>query len=309
MMVSVVVNTLLGGPYLRRAIDALLGQRHAPPIEIIVPVCPSLDDAALLRREYPGVRFVEVDGLPPEADPADAGLAHLIYDRRRAVGLAAARGEIVALTEDQMIAGPGWCAAVAEAHCGPYAAVGGAIENGGAGSLHRALFLCDFGRYAPPFVAGEAQCLTDQNVSYKRAALEKIRHVWREYYHEPAVHDALRAAGCALWLTPECVMRMDRGGLTLGRQLRERLAWGRVFGGKRAQRVGASRRALLVLLSPLIPALIVGRRSLEALRKGNSPARLLAALPAMAALAISWACGEAAGYVTGRPFREAGIRY
>jgi hypothetical protein len=298
---SVVVNALLGGAYLRRALDALLAQ-DGPRIEIVVPFCPGLDSVGESRREYPAVRFVEAAGLPPEATLADPGLAHLVYDRRRAVGLAAARGAIVALTEDQMVPDPGWCAAVVRAHGACHAAIGGAVEHRGAGALHRALYFCDFGRYQLPFGGGEARALTDQNVSYKRAALEKIRPVWERYYHEPEVHEALRAAGEMLWLAPECVVRMDRGAPTVGSQMRERFAWGRVFGGQRARRVSRLRRLALAALSPAIPALILWRRTRDALRKRNPPGAVLATLPAMALLAMAWACGEAWGYVTARPF-------
>ncbi len=296
--VSVVINTLLGSPYTGRCIDALLAQQDSPPLEIIVPVCLPFDDVEHLRLAYPDVQLPLVPSLPPGADPSHPGLAHLIYDRRRAVGLAAATGDIIALTEDQVVPDPYWCASIAEAHAAaPYAAIGGAVENGGIGALHRALYLCDFWRYRKPFPAGESAYLTDQNVSYKRAAIEKIRDVWSEMYHEPAVHEALQAAGEKLWLTPECVVRLQRGGLSLLQQIRERCAWGRVFGGSRARRVSGRHRAALLLLSPGIPLLIMWR-----LLRGNASNDALRALPAVSLMACSWALGEAAGYATARPF-------
>jgi hypothetical protein len=304
-----VINILMGDPYLRRCIEALLAQRNPPLMEIIVPFCPAIDDVDDLCAAYPSVRFVVVDGLSPKADPLHPGLAHLIYDRRRAVGLAAARGQIIALTEDQMIPDPDWCAALAEAHRTPYAAIGGAVENAGEGALHGALYLCDFGRYQRPFSGGEATFLTDQNVSYKRGAIERIRHVWSEFYHEPTVHSALRDMGEKLWLTPSCVVRLDRGKLALPQQLRERFAWGRVFGGKRAQRVTSYQRAVLLVLSPAVPALILGRRMVAAYRKGQSLISVLTTLPAISVMALSWGLGEATGYLTAKPFDHPGIKY
>ena len=303
---SVVVNILLGGRYLRRILDALAAQRNAPPLEVVVPFCPGIDDIESPRREYPAVRFVAVDGLPPGASLARPGPAHLIFDRRRAVGLAAARGEIVAMTDDQMAPDPDWCAAIAEAHRASHAAIGGAVENGGPGALHEALCLCDFGRYRLPFPSGEAAYLTDQNVSYKRAALEAIGPLWRESYHEPAVHEALRAAGGTLWLSPKCVVRMDRGRLSWRRQMRERFDWGRFFAGHRARRISRAHRIALAAAGPLIPALIVWRRAREAFRKRYPAARLCALMPAMAAMAVVWACGEVVGYLTARPIVRAG---
>jgi hypothetical protein len=296
--VSVVINTLLGRPYTERCIDALLTQEDAPPLEIIVPVCLPFDNVEHLREAYPDVRLPVISKLPPGADPSHPSFAHLIYDRRRAVGLAVATADIIALTEDQVVPDPHWCASIAEAHAAaPYGAIGGAVENGGTGVLHRALYLCDFGRYQRPFRARETAYLTDQNVSYKRAAIEKVRHIWSEMYHETAVHEALRNAGEKLWLTPQCVVCLRRGELRLFQQLRERCAWGRVFGGTRARRVSARHRAALLLLSPAIPLLIVFR-----LLKGNSSTEVLLALPVISLMAFSWTLGEAVGYATARPF-------
>jgi len=296
------MNILLGGPSLERCIQSMLSQQAAGGIEVIVPVCAATDGAGELRRKYPNVRFVDVGRLPARADASRPRTAHLIYCRRRAAGLAAARGEIVALTEDQVIPDSNWCAAILEAHRGPYAAIGGAVENAREEPLHRALYLFDFGRYQRPFTAGEAVLLTDQNVSYKRAALEKVRHVWADLYHESAVHEALRAAGEKLWITPDSVVRLDRGRLAFGQQLRERFGWGMVFGGERAQRSSTLRRAVLFCLTPLVPALILATRVLPALRKGYSPRRILASLPALSMMACCWAAGEAAGSLAGRPF-------
>lgn len=303
---TVVINILLGGPCLERCIQRLLAQEVPGGIEVIVPVCPGIDDGGDLRRKYPSVRFVEVDRLPQAVDASNPRTAHLIYCRRRAVGLGAARGEIVALTEDQVIPDADWCAAIVAAHRSPYAAIGGAVENAREETLHRALYFFDFGRYQKPFPAGEAIKLTDQNVSYKRAALEKIRHVWEDLYHESAVHERLHAMGEKLWITPASVVRFNREGLSWGQQLQERYAWGMVFGGERAQRASALRRGVLLVLAPLVPGLIVGTRVACALRKGCSPRHILASLPALLLMACCWAAGEAAGSLAGRPFAVGG---
>jgi hypothetical protein len=298
-LISVVINTFSGGRQLQRCIEALLPQ---PFGEVIVPVCPSIDPVDDLRERYPSVRFVLTESEADSADAADPGMAHLIYCKRRAAGLAAAQGDIVALTEDQVVPDSNWCAAIAAAHRNPYAAIGGAVENAGSGTLHEALHLFDFGIYQKPFQPGEVSKLTDQNVSYKRIELEKIRHIWKDLYHESAVHEGLRAAGEKLWLTPESVVRFDRGRLAFGRQLKERFAWGRVFGGERAQRSSPLKRTALVLLSPIVPALIVWTRVATGGRKGFSTWRLARLLPVLFLMAIAWTAGEAVGGLTARPF-------
>ena len=296
---SVIINIFSGGSQLQRCIEALLPQA---PGEVIVPVCPSLDPVKDLRERYPLVRFVEIGAEFNHRQASDPGMAHRIYCRRRTAGLAAARNDIIALTEDQVVPDPNWCAAITAAHRNPYAAIGGAVENAGGGILHEVLHLFDFGAYQKPFEAGEVSKLTDQNVSYKRATLEKIRPTWEELYHESAVHEALRAGGEKLWLTPDSVVRFDRGRLTFLRQLRERYSWGRVFGGERAQRSSPGKRIMLVALSPLVPALIVWTRLATKRRKGFSLWRLARLLPVLTVMAIAWSVGEVVGGITAEPF-------
>ena len=302
-MISIVINTLSGGRQLERCIEALLPQIHVSQIgEVIVPVCPSIDPVDDLRRRYPSVRFVDAGAGFDSSQAAHPGTAHRIYCRRRSAGLAAARGDIVALTEDQVVPDPNWCLAIAAAHRRSYAAVGGAVENAGEGILHEALCLFDFCGYQKPFQAAEVTKLTDQNVSYKRGQLQKIRHIWQDLYHESAVHEGLRANGEKLWLSPDPIVRMNRGGLSLGRQLRERFAWGRVFGGERAQRIPLWKRMALVALSPLFPFLIVWTRLVTARRKGYSLLRLTRILPVLSVMAAAWAAGEVVGGLTREPF-------
>ncbi len=298
---SVVINVLLGGSFLRRCIQALLTQHEPPRTEIIVPVGPWVSGLEQLRREYDRVRFIDVDRLPGGADISHPGRAHLIYERSRACGLAAATADIIALTEDQMIPDPTWCRSVVEAHSqlSDIAAIGGVVQHAGNGRLHYALYLSDFGTYEKPLSRGPAASLTDNNVSYKRFAVDKVRHVWHDLYHEPAVHQALLDAGESLWISPECVVRLDRGSLRFWVQMRERFAWWRVFGGRRTRHISGHSRYTLLLLSPALPIMLLWRRTRASLRKSRSPVSLLTTIPALMAMITSWTMGEAMGYLTG----------
>jgi hypothetical protein len=284
-----------------RCLAALAGQREAPPFEVIVPVDASLPDADAWRAAHPDVRFVRLaDAAAPAAGP---GAAHLLYDRRRAAGLAAARGEIVALTEDHARPDPDWCAAIARAHRRPCAAIGGAIENAVDRPLHWAVYFCDFGRYQGPLPPGPSDCASDVNVSYKRAALESVAPVWRGSYHETAVHGALRAIGESLWLDPEPVVRQERGPLRLAALLRERFAWGRLYAGKRVREISAARRLALFAGAPALPAWLLARQVRTAWRRRRLWRPFARALPVLALLLVAWSAGEWLGYATGRPVR------
>ncbi|MEV6975226.1 glycosyltransferase [Kitasatospora sp. NPDC093806] len=100
--VSVVIATRDRVDALRRCLDSLLRNGH-PRYEVIVVDSAPADDAAerLLHDRFPGrVRYLR-EPVP--------GLA-----RARNRGLAAARGDLVAFTDDDTLADPGWIAALAD---------------------------------------------------------------------------------------------------------------------------------------------------------------------------------------------------
>src|ERR1039457_4653287 len=110
-LLSIIVTITSGVDHTSRCLQGLSALRDGPPIEIIVPLYRSRDDGARLRREWPGVRFIDI----PEEAPSEPGLDHWLYDRRRAVGLAAASGDVVAMIEDHAIPGSDWSTAIWEA--------------------------------------------------------------------------------------------------------------------------------------------------------------------------------------------------
>lgn len=297
-LLSVIVTITDGEAHLDRCLAALANQREAPPLEVIVPVYHSIEDVPALRSCWPQVRFVEVEGIPPRR----RSMAHWLYDRRRAAGLLAAAGELVAITEDHAIPERDWCAKIVELHRAPHAAIGGAIEHGGAGGLNWAVELCDFGRYQKPFAAGAAEYVSDINVSYKRAALMRCVHLWRDFYHETAVHGWMRANAENLWLTPKLTVWHDRGRLKFASLIPERFYWGRVFAGRRAQKMRLFRRLLYAALSPALPFLLL-TRAFGAIRRTGGPLRRFFALtPQVLVLLCAWAAGEFTGYATAKPF-------
>jgi hypothetical protein len=283
--------------HLEPCLAALMQQVGAPAMEIIVPYHPSVDGIARLRHQYAAVRFLEVADLRTYTGRGGSREHH---DELRARGLALACGSIVALIEDVGIPPPDWSARLVEAHQGPFGGVGGAIENGIDRPLNWAVYFCDFLRYQNPLPGGESTIASDANVSYKRAALEAIRPVWQEFFHEASVNGALRARGEKLALAPHAVLYQHRQGLRLKAALKERFVWGRSYAATRAALAGTSRRVFWAVLSPLLPGLILARMTLLAWKKRRTLAAFLKALPLTAALTLSWSWGEFVGYVTGR---------
>jgi hypothetical protein len=295
---SVVVTVVGGQAFLPRCLRRLTEQMRGRAVEMIVPHDASAEGVSWLRREFPAARFLDLGCLTTAAPPGTRAAEHEVYDRRRAAGLAAARGAVVALIEDYELPAPDWCERVLEAHRQlPHAVIGGAVDHAGRGLLNLAVYLLDFGRYRPPLPEGPAEFLTDVNVSYKRAALEAVRPLWAERYHEVTVHWALARGGAVLWRRPAILVSQDRGPMVTWRLIAERVAWGRLFGRLRAREAGRLARLAYAVGSPLLPALLTARAVRHGLRSRRPGWRLFAALPAIGLLATAWAVGEFQSYV------------
>jgi len=297
---SVVVALISGRrDALDRCLAALTSQLGAD--EILVPYDDPVADVTTLQAKYPSVQFLRAEGLDSAAARAGGGREH--HDTLRTLGLRAARGRAVALTEDHAVASDTWCGdmlRLLDEHP-QVAAIGGAVECGSSLLLNQAVYYCDFGRYQNPLPEGPAEFVSDSNVAYRRSALEAIGDSWSDDYHETRVHWALVEAGHELWLTPHSVVWQTREDLKLGNALRERFIWGRSFAGTRARGVSALQRLVYAALSFLLPFLLTLRIVRGVAKRGKLSGRFVAALPVIFTLQTLWAVGEFVGYATRDP--------
>jgi hypothetical protein len=301
---SVIVRLVGGGPALERCLSRLVPQAERLGIEVIVSFDSTVSGVDMLQHRFPHVRFVDMGPVGTQARPGSLGAEHELYDRRTSCGLASAQADIVALLEDYGAPAADWCEQVLSAHERlPHAVIGGAVEHDARGALNWAVYLLDFGRYQLPLARGPASYLTDVNVSYKRDALEQVRALWADRYNEVTVHWALASSGVTLWQEPAIVVCEDRGRLELGGLLRERIAWGRLFGATRARVVPFKARIALALASPLLPLVLVARTLRRAFTQKRQRVICVLVLPHLLLLATAWSIGEALGYATGREFR------
>jgi hypothetical protein len=185
-------------------------------------------------------------------------------------------------------------------HAHSCAAVGGAIENGVDRALNWAVYYCDFLRYQNPLPDGESPIASDANVSYKASALERIRPVWREVFHEASVNESLRRRSEKIRLAPAAVVYQHRQGLRLGDALRERFVWGRSYAATRAVLARAPQRLFWAVFAPALPLILLYRMTMMAAAKRRTMNAFIKAAPLLVALVVSSALGEFAGYLTGR---------
>lgn len=297
-----VLTIVDGHEAVRRCLRALVEQRLAPPLEIVVPYDESVKSIGELAAEFGAVRFLAmglVETARPVATPAGQ---HELYDRRRAVGLAATNGELVAILEDRGIPEPDWSAKVDRLHSQlPHAVIGGAVECGVDAPLNWAVYFCDYGRYQLPFPAGPREYVTDVNICYDARVLRETEALWRDRYHETTVHWELIRRGETLFLTPDFVVWQHRKRLRLGEVLRERFEWGRLFAYTRVRESPPVRRLAYAVLSPLLPLILLLRHTRIQAQKRVRFWTYLRVLPLVALLLAAWSAGELAGYVTGRP--------
>jgi len=299
---SVVVALISGRTdSLASCLQSLHDQEAPPTLEILVPYDDPCREVTQLAERFPEVQFLHAEGL--DSATARTGASREHHDTLRTIGLRAAQGRYVALTEDHATLDPTWCrelVALLDEHP-ELAALGGAVECGSSRLLNRAVYYCDFGRYQNPLPEGPAEFVSDSSVVYRRAALEAIQGVWDGNYREHTVHQALVGQGLQIWLTPRAAAWQTRDTLTFGEALRERYVWGRSFAGIRVAGAPVRRRLIYAGLTPALPLVLTYRLVRKALSRPGRLGEFLSALPQIGLLNATWAWGEFVGYVTGRP--------
>lgn len=301
-LLSIVVTIVDGGPYLRDFLRATTRFENPPRLELIVPYDATVAAATNYADEFPQVTFLNLGRIDPIYPITTEAGQHELFDRRRAAGLAAAKGDIIAILEDRGHPAPDWAATVVRLHRETGRnVIGGAIDcKEPVGDLNWAFWVTDFGRYGRPFDTHSAEWVSDVNVTYSRKALEATRHLWKDRFHEPVVNWHLISLGEELLLSNELVVNHVRPPATLRRLLPERFHWGRLFGWIRAKHFTPRQRFMYIALSPLIPPSLWVRHGVMQWKKGRG-LRYLKVLPFVIILTVAWTVGEVWGYVTKRP--------
>ena len=285
-LVSVVLTSTTGGRALLDCIESFKRQGTPAELEIVVAACPSADSGDGASRPDPRVRVLQFSGRRsiPEL---------------RAAGLGAARGRILAMSQDRCVAGDGWLAAVIEAHRSADAAIGGAVEPAAdARTVDWAVYFCEYGRYMLPFAAGPSDDLAGPNVTYKREALVEFEDLLRAGTWEPLWHWRLKERGLSMRRDPRLIV-YHRRHFTFSGFVRERYHYARSFAGQRFAHRAWVRRWLFAAGTPLLPVLVLFRMTRQIVPKRRHRREFLRAFLFIVVFSIAWAIGESVGYVFG----------
>lgn len=285
--VSVVIASVNGLPYPLACLEGLSRQDGGVRSEILLADCTGPATVAAVRERFPEVKVITFDS--PRSVPA-----------LRSAGMDAARGRIVAVTEDHCVPRPDWLRNIVDAQARTgWAAVGGGVVNG---SVERAVdwavFFCEYSGLMSPVAAGPADGLPGMNVAYDMDALNGERDAFREARWESFVHERLRRAGHTLGLDPSIVVE-HRKNFTVRGFLSERFHYSRSYAGMRVEGSGRAKRLAWAAGSLLLPPLLVARVSANVLRRREHTRALARAFPLVVLFSVAWALGELVGYLTG----------
>ncbi len=272
---------------IRTVAEHLDRQTVASDVELVVAT-PTLCGFGLPEHGLESIRdirLVEVPLLP--------------YGRSRAVGVRAARGDVVVLGETHTFPSPEWAERLLRAHELPCVAVAPGFENANPdGAKSWAGFLMDYGRWLAEASEGGPTVPPDYNAAWKLETLLALPGL--EQLLEPGggLPTAAVIGGGRFHHEPSA--RIQHLNVSrAGPWARERFLGGRLSGAGRSRSWPLVRRLVYFLGSPLVPVLRFVRTR-PAVRLASRSGRLpRGTLAAVALGGVFWGAGEAVGYLAG----------
>jgi GT2 family glycosyltransferase len=271
---------------LQACLGSLLGQCQRLGAELLVARASSPPDIAALAKTFPSVRFL--------AAAPDATIPEL-----RALGMARASGDVVALTEDHCIADENWVEALTHSANADADVVGGGMDNARrARVVDWAAYFAEYGFFSTdrPEKAAGTPLLTGANVAYKRHVIADVIGWAQEGEWENVAHTRLVARGSMLRFARTAAIYQNQS-YSLSAFCVDRYEHGRDYARKRLVEEPGARRWFLLAVSPLLPPLLTWRVARASAR--NRLGTFLRALPATMLFLTAWSVGEAVGYLRG----------
>lgn len=280
LAITVVVAVWPDASGLKECLAALANQRER--VQVIAVHAPKV---VPMTTEFPSVQWLA--GTPGELIP------HL-WTR----GMAAATGEVIAITTGHFAAAPDWISKIRNAYARhDTAAIGGLIDPPRGGSLTD--WATYFLRYSSQFEFKQEQLVHDlagDNATYRRTEIAQHWESLKNGFWEPEYHRRLLAERKTLWLVPE-IRIMQRRSFGIRGFCRQRAEHGKHYGHDRMQGQSVGRRLAGVVLAPLIPLVLLTKVTLRLRHRPKLLPVYLASVPVLTLFIISWACGEFCGYL------------
>jgi glycosyltransferase involved in cell wall biosynthesis len=273
----------------RRLLDeclvSLLPQCEEQGAEVVVARCCPEAEFRQLEKEYPRVLFVPA--------PDGSSVPYL-----RSLGLAAADGDIVALTEDHCVVAPDWVAQLVSAQRRGADVVGGAMDNAQRErAIDWAAYFAEYGLFAPRGGSlGGGPLLTGANVAYSRKVVRDVVTWARDGEWENVAHERLLARGSTLQFLRTAAVYQNKN-YRFWDFCRDRYEHGRDYARRRLVDEGGWRRLAYAPGAAVLPFLLTLRVA-RAMAQHHGRA-FLRALPITFAFLCAWSLGEAVGYIRG----------
>lgn len=216
----------------------------------------------------------------------------------RGFGIAASRGEFVALLEDDCVASSDWCR---HALSGPGTAiaVGGVVEPGAyQRALDWAVYFAEYARFMSPAPATPNAPLPGNNVVYSRHAILALPPDVQADFREAFVHSVWQRDGRPTAVSNALVVH-NVNAWSMAHLTSVPFHHGRAFAGQRFEGRSPLVRTAFAVLVLGLPLLKVARIMGETLSRGRLVGSLLRALPWIAVFAVTWSAGEFAGCLRG----------
>lgn len=281
--VSVVVAAGLPGGGLPDCLAAL-GEQRAAILEVLVVSCAPAE----IREDHSWMRWV-----PAASD--------LLVPQLWSLGIAAAQGEVVALTTEHCEPAIDWVAQVRTAHARTKApAIGGPVDPPRAGLLAWATYFLRYSAYLNYDREQTVPDLAADNGSYKRAAVQAYPEFVNNGFWEQELHARFRRHGQDLVFVPTLRVRLTRS-FGFVPFLWQRLRHGRQFGRARMSGRPVVWRMSAIAGSPLIPLILLAKLGLRVWRSRRDRGRFVASLPVLSTFALAWSVGEASAYISPGP--------
>ena len=284
--VSVVVASNRDKALLQACLGSLLGQCQRLNAELLVARAGSSSDLGALTKTYPSVRFI--------AAPVESTIPQL-----RALGMAQASGDVVALTEDHCIADENWVEALALSASSDADVVGGGMDNARRSrAVDWAAYFAEYGFFSTdrPENSEGAPLLTGANIAYKRHVIADVIGWAQEGEWENVAHTRLVAQGSMLRFARTAAIYQNQT-YSLSGFCSDRYEHGRDYARKRLVEEPGTNRWMLFFASPLLPPLLTWRVARAAAR--GRWWTFVRALPATVLFLTAWSVGEAVGYLRG----------